>query len=122
VIASSSRPSFSERRRECRGAICPRDLGRGRASTTGSRTGHGRGIGRRSSGSCSLRSMRPAQSSMVPSFAHIRMRRAEKGGPMQCFGPLSRRLFDQAPRHRRHESAADPHHADAGPASRDGRS
>ena len=46
-----------------------------------------RGTGRRSSVSFSWRSMRPDQSSMVPSFAHTRMRRAEKGAPMQCSGP-----------------------------------
>ena len=48
---------------------------------------------------------------MVPSFAHTRMRRAEKGGPMQCSGPLSRRVFNKASRRRRHESAADDSNA-----------
>jgi transposase len=33
---------------------------------------------------------------------------------MQCFGPLSRRLFVEAPRPRRHARAADPHRADPG--------
>jgi hypothetical protein len=58
---------------------------------------------------------------MALSFAHTRMRRAEKGGPMQCSGPLSRRFFDQAPRRRRHGKAADLHHADAGRAARNDR-
>ena len=40
---------------------------------------------------------------------------------MQCSGPLSRRFFDQAPRRRRHQRAADPHRAHAGAAARDDR-
>jgi hypothetical protein len=32
---------------------------------------------------------------MALSFALTKMRRAEKGGRMQCFGPLSRRCFNK---------------------------
>ena len=55
---------------------------------------------------------------MAPSFAHTRMRRAEKGDPMQCSGPLQRRVFDQDPRHRRHPGTPALHHAHAGSEAR----
>src|SRR5690349_10706718 len=58
------------------------------------------------------------RSSMAPSFAHIRMRRAEKGDPTECFGTLSRRFFDQSPRDRRRERAAAPRRADTWRAAR----
>ena len=56
---------------------------------------------------------------MAPSFAHTKMRRAEKAGPEQCPWPFSRRFFDQTPRRRRHERPPHLHRDHAGAAARD---
>lgn len=69
--------------------------------------------GYRCSASFRSTSTRRPRSLMEPSFAHTRMRRAEKGDPTECSGTLSRRFFDQSPRDRRRERAAAPRHADA---------
>lgn len=119
VTDFSSKPSCSAPRRACRGEIYRSVLVRGSRSTTALRTGRGEDIGQRYSASCSWRSMRLALSSTAPSFALIKMRRAEKGDRAQCSGTLSRRRFDKAPRRRRHQRPTAPRRAHAGAAARD---
>ena len=121
AIDSSSRRFSIAPRPDCRGAIFLSASAHGNRSTIASQTGLAKVIGRRSSVSFSLRSMRPVRSSMAQSCARIKTRRAEKGDPMQCFGTLSRRCFDQNPRRRRHERPPDPHRDHAGPAARNER-
>src|SRR4051812_25119033 len=77
--------------------------------------------GLRSFASYGSTSMTQHRSSTEPWSAHIKMRRAEKGDPKQCFGTLSRRFFDQNPRDRRRERQAAPRHADTRRAARDDR-
>ncbi|MBK6513020.1 MAG: transposase [Polyangiaceae bacterium] len=93
----------------------PERFGPGSRSTTGSQTGRSEATRPRYFESCASRSTRPARFSMAPLFALTRRRRAEGGS--QCFGTLSRRRFDQAPRRRRHPAARSPH-ALGGPAPR----
>lgn len=118
-----SMPFFTAPRPGVHGVICPSALGRGRRSTTDFRTGRREASGRRSSRRCSSRSTNRGAFSTVPWSELIRTHRAEKGGPMQCSGPLSRRFFNEAPRHHGHERPAALHHRDARPAARrdDGR-
>jgi hypothetical protein len=118
TTGSSSTRSCIAARRESLGAIFPSGSAPGRAFSTGSTTGLVVGYGARSSRRCSSTSTRRGRSSMPPTFARTKTRRAEKGDPVQRSGPLSRRFFDQAPRPRRHRSPSALRLAHAGPAAR----
>ena len=123
VIVSSSRRSCTAPRPAFLGAIFLSGLARGSRSTTASRIGRNEAIGQRYFVSCASRSTRPARFSMALLSALTKMRRAEGGDRMQCFGTLSRRRFDKAPRRRRHPRPPAPHRAHGGPTPRndDGR-
>lgn len=121
AIASSSMLCSTARTPACRGVTCPSASDRGSLSTNVSRTGLARATGLRSSASYKSTATSEARSSTAPSSVRTRTHRAEKGDPTKCSGPLSRRLFDQAPRARRHQGAATLRHDHAGPPTRDDR-
>ena len=108
--------------RGSRGAISPGGLVRGSRSSTGSRAGRSAASGNGSSRRSSWRSTKPDPSLMPRWYERTKLRRAEKGGPMQRTGSFSRRLLDQDPRDRRHEGQATLCPPHAGPAARSHRS
>ena len=84
----------------------------GRPRTTASPDGPSEASGRRSSRRCASMTT-SARSSTARWSGRTRMRPEEKGGPTQCFGPLSRRFFVQAPRDHHQPREAASHHPHA---------
>lgn len=114
----SSTPSSGGSEPAFRGVTCPSGSAHGRPCTTGSPGGRSAASGSGSSRSSPSKSMKKALSSTQPSSGRTKTPRAEKGGPTQSSGPLSRRRFDQDPRGHNDAREAAPRHADSGAPAR----
>ncbi len=118
ATAISSTPSSGGSGPAFPGVTCPSGSAPGRPYTTGSPGGRSAASGSGSSRSSPSKSMKKAHSSTQPSSGRTKTPRAEKGGPTQSSGPLSKRRFDQDPRGHDDAREAAPRNADSGTPAR----
>ena len=118
ATATSSTPSCGGSRLVRLGATSLSGTAVGSPCTTASTAGRSAESGSACSRRSSSTSMMKVASSMARSSGRTKTPRAEKGGPMQCSGPFSRRFFLQDPRDHDDRGQTASHHPHARPAAR----